>query len=91
MLKDYVDYFRRAESPEDLKARWRKMAKLTHPDTKGGSAEQFALCKEAYDQVKAEGKFTECQSCKGLGCREIIKGFYVLKETCKFCNGKGKR
>jgi curved DNA-binding protein CbpA len=37
---------------DEAKARYRKLATLYHPDSKGGSTEQMQKLEEAYDQYK---------------------------------------
>lgn len=73
----------------EVKARYREMALLAHPDG-GGSDQAFQELNQAYALAYslAEAK-VPCVKCQGTGRTYVINGFVSIPVTCPDCRGEG--
>lgn len=76
---------------DELKARYKALARELHPDT-GGTPANFARLNEAYRllSIRAPAKHP-CEICSGTGRAFVHQGFYAIKVRCTACKGTGKR
>lgn len=76
-------------TPEQVKARWRELAAIHHPD-RGGNAVDFTTYRRAYQEALREAEVPKpCKSCKGLGKQKVSHGFYSTEVVCPQCKGAG--
>lgn len=73
--------------PTAVKARWRELAALHHPD-RGGDDGEFSRLRQAY--VSAMAAEAVCPECRGLGKTVVSQGFHSVKLVCTGCGGTGK-
>ena len=73
---------------EQLKARWRSLASVHHPD-RGGSSLEFSTIRNAYQAaLKIEAvEEAKCKKCDGTGKVLFGKGFNKIQMTCPLCKG----
>lgn len=77
---------------EQLKARWRTLAKEHHPDANpDANVVMFTTIRNAYQAaLKYESaEEAKCKECGGTGKVLTGKGFNKLQMTCQACRGKG--
>ena len=77
-------------APEEVKARWRELARQHHPDH-GGAIEEFQRLHDAYVRAYAEALTAPCPACGGSGECAVLGGFNTLKLTCAVCVGSGRK
>ena len=77
-------------APQEVKARWRELARQHHPDH-GGAAEEFQRLHDAYVRAYAEVLTAPCPACGGAGEQTVPGGFHNLKLPCEVCAGSGKK
>jgi len=77
--------------PEEVKARWRVLAKAGHPDH-GGDPVEFKKVLMAYREALRIATHAPCKHCNGVG-RMRLPGAYFTGGTltCRFCKGRGRR
>jgi len=71
-------------TPSEVKARWRELAALHHPD-RGGDPALFDRYRQAY--VKAYEAAKRCRACGGTGKQLVNKGLSQLVVRCPVCKG----
>ena len=76
--------------PDLVKARWKELAKLHHPDL-GGDANEFHRLHQAYSEALEETLAAPCAGCGGAGSRKLTKGFHQLTVPCDACEGTGRK
>lgn len=90
----------KSATPEEIKASYRKLASVTHPD-RGGKEGDMALLNRAYmvlqdeklrahydEQIKLLSEL--CPSCAGSGRKWKQKGFHTrIPIVCDVCLGNG--
>jgi DnaJ-class molecular chaperone len=75
---------------EILKARWRALAKIHHPDTNpSASVVDFTTFRRAYQEaLKMEvAKEQNCPECSGTGKVQMGNGFTKMSFMCPTCKG----
>lgn len=73
----------------EVKARWRELCRLHHPD-RGGNAVEFHELRQAYQQATALALAPKaCQPCGGTGKTGVARGFASLQLSCPACGGTG--
>ena len=87
-------------STENIKARYRELARLKHPDL-GGDTDEFAAITEAGAVLTDEGDrsahdralrlfMDPCVKCAGAGLRYIQLTFtQTVTRRCELCKGEG--
>ena len=76
-------------TPDEVKAAWRKLAAVHHPDA-GGDAETFNDYQLAYrDALEHAEAPKRCVTCGGNGHVWAGTGFHMIKVMCDACLGKG--
>jgi DnaJ-class molecular chaperone len=73
-------------SPEEVKVRFRNLARVHHPDA-GGDAATFASLSESYLAALKKASDKACFECKGEGTRLITRGFSSIRVRCPACMG----
>jgi len=74
-----------------IKARWRELAGIHHPD-RGGDAEEFHKYRLAYHAaLKIAEAPKVCMTCRGKKRVQRAYGFTSLMVSCPDCNGTGFR
>lgn len=77
-------------SKEDVKKRWRQLAKQHHPDS-GGDNDQFVYWHEVYTKALEQVEHQSiCPACHGSKRMRVVKGFFSMTIPCIICNGTGK-
>lgn len=78
-----------AATPAEVKARWRELCRVHHPD-RGGNAVEFHELRQAYQQATALALAPKaCQPCQGTGKVGRARGFASLQLSCPACGGTG--
>lgn len=86
----------RSSTPEELKAAYRRLARLHHPDVSASGL--MADINVAYDtlsdakkrDIYAKCLGPKCEACKTMGCMRKQKGFSkVITTICPACCGAG--
>lgn len=76
-------------SPEEVKAKWRELCMIHHPD-RGGNAVEFNEIRKAYKQAMEEASAPKpCGSCGGSGKVKHSHGFNSIDLPCPTCGGSG--
>jgi DnaJ-class molecular chaperone len=76
-------------TPDEVKARWRDLCMLHHPD-RGGNAVEFNTIRKAYKTAMEEASAPKpCGSCKGSGKVTQTHGFSSIELPCQACGGSG--
>lgn len=80
----------RAEANEvELKAHWRQLAAVHHPD-RGGDPTEFARLRAQYETALLEvAQPLVCSECGGRGFVPMMHGFFQARGACKTCCGAG--
>ena len=74
---------------EEIKTRWRELAKIHHPDC-GGDPVEFYKYHQAYNlAVSQASQSIKCIRCNGTGMITLTGGFHSLNLMCIFCGGRG--
>lgn len=73
----------------EIKAKWRHLAQIFHPD-KGGDPEIFVAVQKAYQAaLKLAEAPQHCHTCSGTGQVSVMHGFSPIVMTCQVCYGTG--
>jgi DnaJ-class molecular chaperone len=76
-------------TPEEVKAEWRRLASIHHPD-KGGDAVEFSRLIRLYKAAHAEASAPKpCPQCLGTGKVKQSHGFSSIDLPCAACGGSG--
>ena len=76
-------------TPDDVKARWRELCMIHHPD-RGGNAVEFNTIRKAYKQAFDEASEPRpCRSCNGSGKVAQTTGWSSIELPCQACGGLG--
>lgn len=76
-------------TPEEVKAKWRELCMIHHPD-RGGNAVEFNEIRRAYKQAMEEVLAPKpCTSCSGSGRVTHSYGFNSVDLPCPSCGGSG--
>lgn len=77
-------------TPAMVKAAWRSLAKMHHPDC-GGDPLIFDRLRKAYGAaLELAAQPRRCQRCHGTGRVQRQNGFHSISVICPDCNGIGK-
>jgi len=80
-------------TPEQLKAAWRELRTVLHPDRPSGDAGAFAAAERQHKLIKAwVERERPCKLCNGSGkiATPSRGGFHNLLMPCLLCGGVGK-
>ncbi len=77
-------------TPDEVKAKYKDLVKAHHPDL-GGNAVQFQAVQNAYKRVVDHMRAANCPECRGRGKVLRARGFSSMHETCRDCQGSGRR
>lgn len=76
-------------TPDEVKAEWRRLAAIHHPD-RGGDASEFSRLRALYSDALAESlEPKQCPSCRGSGKIVQNRGFNSIQLPCNECGGTG--
>jgi len=76
-------------TPEEVRAEWRRLASINHPD-KGGDATEFARLRVLYVAALSEANEPkDCPQCLGNGKIKQSYGFNSIDLPCASCGGSG--
>lgn len=76
-------------TPDEVKAKWRELCMIHHPD-RGGNAVEFNTINKAYKQAVAEASEPKgCPQCLGTGKAKQTYGFSSIELPCAQCGGSG--
>lgn len=76
-------------TPEEVKAKWRELCMVHHPD-RGGNAVEFNEIRKAYKQAMEEASAPKpCTTCGGTGKVKHSHGFNSIDMPCPMCGGSG--
>lgn len=76
-------------TPDEVKAKWRELAMIHHPD-RGGNVVEFNEIRKAYKVALDEASQPKpCSGCNGTGKTKVTFGFNTVDVTCRFCSGDG--
>lgn len=76
-------------TPEEVRAEWRRLAFISHPD-KGGDAAEFARLRVLYVAALSEANEPKpCTTCGGTGKVKHSHGFSSIDMPCPTCGGSG--
>lgn len=76
-------------SPDEVKAAWRKLAAVHHPD-KGGDSAEFDRLRKTYSEALAEAEAPKtCSKCGGNGKVQHANGWAKIDLVCTHCEGSG--
>jgi DnaJ-class molecular chaperone len=75
-------------TPTELKAKYRELMKLNHPD-QGGDGETFDKINKAYKKALEIVLSSKCQECGGSGKIQHRNGLHSIGIKCPVCGGSG--
>jgi DnaJ-class molecular chaperone len=76
-------------TPDEVKAAWRKLCMIHHPD-RGGNSVEFDELRRAYRAAHAEASAPKaCPQCLGTGKTRQTHGFNSIDLPCASCGGSG--
>ena len=76
-------------TPDEIKARWRELCMIHHPD-RGGNPCDFNEIRKAYKIAMEEASAPKpCGSCGGSGKVKHSHGFNSIDMPCPMCGGSG--
>jgi DnaJ-class molecular chaperone len=76
-------------TPDEVKAKWRELCMIHHPD-RGGNAVEFNTIRKAYKAAMDEASEPKpCGSCKGSGKVTQTMGWSSIELPCQACGGSG--
>ena len=78
-------------SPGRIKARYRELAALAHPDAPGGSHDAMTQLNDARKAALAASIAAPCPACEGRGKVTLARGNTSLLLTCAACRGTRRR
>jgi DnaJ-class molecular chaperone len=73
---------------DDVRRRWRKLAREHHPDA-GGNPATFTAYRRLYVAALDEIRARPCPDCRGAGTVAEAGGFCVAQLPCSRCRGTG--
>lgn len=75
-------------TPDEVRAAFRELAQVHHPD-KGGDAAKFDAIRKAYAIALKEAERPKpCFMCLGAGRVTVVRGFTVTNVFCPNCSKK---
>jgi len=75
-------------TPDEVRAKWRKLCMIHHPD-RGGNAAEFNTVRQAYKiALKEANQPKPCWACKGSGKATQTVGWSSIDMPCQVCGGK---
>ncbi len=78
-------------TPDEVKAAWRRLAMLKHPD-RGGDPVAFDKLRKAYDEAMVEASAAKpCVRCAGTGQVRHGSGWSSVNLVCPGCEGSGEQ
>lgn len=78
-------------TPDEVKAKWRELVMIHHPD-RGGNACDFNDLRKAYQTAYAAASEPKaCPQCLGSGKVKQSYGFNSIDLPCASCGGSGHR
>lgn len=76
-------------TPDEVKAKWRELCMIHHPD-RGGNPVEFNSIRKAYKQAFEEANQPKvCPQCLGSGKIKQTYGFNSVELPCHACGGSG--
>lgn len=76
-------------TPSEVKARWRELCSIHHPD-RGGNSVEFTTYRKAYNTAMAIAAAPKsCIHCLGTGRIKTTSGFNTIELSCLRCEGLG--
>lgn len=76
-------------TPEEVKAKWRELCMIHHPD-RGGNPCDFNEIRKAYKIAMNEASAPKaCTTCGGTGKVKHSHGFNSIDMPCPVCGGSG--
>lgn len=76
-------------TPEEVKAKWRELCMIHHPD-RGGNPCEFNEIRKAYKIAMEEASQPKpCQTCNGIGKVKQSSGWSSIDLPCSACGGSG--
>jgi len=76
-------------TPDEVKAKWRELCSIHHPD-RGGNAVEFNTIRKAYKAAMEEASAPKpCASCDGSGKVKVNNGWSSIAMPCQVCGGSG--
>lgn len=76
-------------TPDEVKAKWRELCMIHHPD-RGGNAVEFNEIRKAYKVAMEEASAPKaCPQCNGTGKTKQTTGWSSIDMPCPACGGSG--
>lgn len=76
-------------TPDEVKAKWRELVMIHHPD-RGGNSCDFNEIRKAYKIAMEEASAPKaCPQCNGTGKIKQSYGFSSIDMPCMACGGTG--
>ncbi len=76
-------------TPDEVKAKWRQLCMIHHPD-RGGNPCEFDELRRAYKLAHVEASEPKsCGACGGSGKVTQSHGFSSIELSCPACGGSG--
>lgn len=76
-------------TPDEVRAKWRELCMIHHPD-RGGNSVEFDLIRKAYKAAMEEAsKPKACAVCNGVGKIIQTAGWSSIEMPCRVCEGSG--
>ena len=76
-------------TPDEVKAKWRELCMIHHPD-RGGNEVEFSTIRKAYKAAMEEASQPKaCPQCLGTGKTKQTYGFSSIERPCASCGGVG--
>lgn len=76
-------------TPDEVKAKWRELCMIHHPD-RGGNAVEFNTIRKAYKAAMEEASAPKpCGTCNGAGKVTQTSGWSSIELPCQTCGGSG--
>lgn len=76
-------------TPDEVKAKWRELCMIHHPD-RGGNPVEFNTIRKAYKQAFEEASEPKaCPQCLGTGKVKQTSGWSSIDMPCQACGGSG--
>lgn len=76
-------------TPDEVKAKWRELCMIHHPD-RGGNAVEFNEIRKAYKVAMEEASAPKaCPQCNGTGKTKQSHGWSSIELPCQACGGSG--
>lgn len=76
-------------TPDEVKAKWRELVMVHHPD-RGGNAFEFNEIRKAYKVAMEEASAPKpCGTCSGSGKVKQSSGWSSIEMPCQVCGGSG--